>query len=314
MSHSWRPTATLSALRRRAGMLAGAREFFAKRGVLEVETPLLSAAAVTDPQIESLATRVAGLAAPSYLCTSPEYAMKRLLAAGSGDIYQICKVFRDGERGRWHNPEFTLIEWYRLGMDDAALMSEVEAADRRAVGSRSPAGGRGTPELFGGAAAPRRSRCVRRERCGAGGSGGTPRHRLSCRPRSRRQARPVDGAHRRSAIGPRAAELHLRLPRLPGGARAAETRARRRWRRASSSIWMASNWRTASTNSPMRPSSAPGSPGTWSCAARAAKFSRRRTSACWRHWRRGCRIVPEWRWASIAWWRSRWALPGSPTA
>ena len=125
-STAWRPTAALDALRRRAGMLAAAREFFAARGVLEVETPILSAAAVSDPQIESLTTQVAGMAAPAYLCTSPEYAMKRLLAAGSGDIYQICKVFRDGERGRWHNPEFTLLEWYRLGFDDAALMSEVE--------------------------------------------------------------------------------------------------------------------------------------------------------------------------------------------
>jgi lysyl-tRNA synthetase class 2 len=124
---SWRPTATLNALQRRAAMLAAVREFFAGRGVLEVETPILSSAAVSDPQIESLATRVAGMAARSYLCTSPEYAMKRLLAAGSGDIYQICKVFRDAERGRWHNPEFTLIEWYRLGYDDAALMTEVEA-------------------------------------------------------------------------------------------------------------------------------------------------------------------------------------------
>jgi lysyl-tRNA synthetase class 2 len=124
---SWRPTATLNALQRRAALLAAAREFFAGRGVLEVETPILSSAAVSDPQIESLATRVAGMAARSYLCTSPEYAMKRLLAAGSGDIYQICKVFRDAERGRWHNPEFTLIEWYRLGHDDAALMTEVEA-------------------------------------------------------------------------------------------------------------------------------------------------------------------------------------------
>jgi lysyl-tRNA synthetase class 2 len=108
-------------------MSAAARDFFAKRGVLEVETPILSAAAVSDPQIESLTTRVAGMAAPMYLCTSPEYAMKRLLAAGSGDIYQIGKVFRDAERGRWHNPEFTLIEWYRLGFDDSALMTEVEA-------------------------------------------------------------------------------------------------------------------------------------------------------------------------------------------
>jgi elongation factor P--(R)-beta-lysine ligase len=107
-------------------MLAAARTFFADRGILEVETPILSSASVSDPQIESLGTEVAGLGR-FYMGTSPEYAMKRLLAAGSGDIYQICKVFRDAERGRWHNPEFTLIEWYRLGFDDAALMTEVEA-------------------------------------------------------------------------------------------------------------------------------------------------------------------------------------------
>jgi elongation factor P--(R)-beta-lysine ligase len=108
-------------------MLKEARAFFSERGVLEVETPILSAAAVSDPQIESLATQIAGLPGRRYLCPSPEYAMKRLLAAGSGDIYQICKVFRDAERGRWHNPEFTMIEWYRVGLDDAALMDEVEA-------------------------------------------------------------------------------------------------------------------------------------------------------------------------------------------
>jgi elongation factor P--(R)-beta-lysine ligase len=108
-------------------MLETAREFFKSRGVLEVETPILSAAAVSDPQIESLATQIAGLPGRRYLCPSPEYAMKRLLAAGSGDIYQICKVFRDAERGRWHNPEFTMIEWYRIGLDDAALMDEVES-------------------------------------------------------------------------------------------------------------------------------------------------------------------------------------------
>jgi len=111
-------------------MLQKTRQFFEDRGVLEVETPILSAAAVSDPQIESLATRVAGVPGRVYLCPSPEYAMKRLLAAGSGDIYQICKVFRDAERGRWHNPEFTMIEWYRLGLDDAALMDEVEALVR----------------------------------------------------------------------------------------------------------------------------------------------------------------------------------------
>ena len=126
MHSNWQPTAALSALRRRAGMLAELRRFFAARGVLEVETPILSASAGSDPQIESLATSVAGLPGRYYLSTSPEFPMKRLLASGSGDIYQVCKVFRDAERGRWHNPEFTLIEWYRLGLDDAALMSEVE--------------------------------------------------------------------------------------------------------------------------------------------------------------------------------------------
>jgi lysyl-tRNA synthetase class 2 len=124
---SWRPTAPRAALIRRALLLSEVREFFAQRGVMEVETPILSAAAVSDPQLASLATHIAGMQGSHYLHTSPEYAMKRLLASGSGDIYQICKVFRDGERGRWHNPEFTMIEWYRLGFDDAALMSEVEA-------------------------------------------------------------------------------------------------------------------------------------------------------------------------------------------
>jgi len=122
----WRPSAPLGVLRRRAALLGATRAFFAARDVLEVETPVLSAGGVTDPQIESLTTRVAGFPQGFYLSTSPEFPMKRLLAAGSGDIYQICKVFRDGESGRWHNPEFTMIEWYRLGFDDAALMREVE--------------------------------------------------------------------------------------------------------------------------------------------------------------------------------------------
>ena len=107
-------------------MLARTREFFAARRVLEVETPALSRAAVSDPHIESLHTRIKGFERPFFLATSAEFAMKRLIAAGAGDIYQICKVFRDGECGRWHNPEFTLLEWYRLGFDDDRLMSEIE--------------------------------------------------------------------------------------------------------------------------------------------------------------------------------------------
>jgi lysyl-tRNA synthetase class 2 len=118
--------ATLSVLKSRAALLARIRGFLAERQVMEVETPILSAAAVSDPQLHSLKTKVAGTHGARYLQTSPEYAMKRLLAAGSGDIYQICKVFRDEERGRWHNPEFTMLEWYRLGVDDTALMDEIE--------------------------------------------------------------------------------------------------------------------------------------------------------------------------------------------
>jgi lysyl-tRNA synthetase class 2 len=120
--------ATREVLRRRAALLATIRAFFAARNVLEVETPALSTAAVPDLALESLTAGAHTFGERRlYLHTSPEYAMKRLLAAGVGDIYQICRVFRDDELGRWHQPEFTLLEWYRIGWDDNELMREVEA-------------------------------------------------------------------------------------------------------------------------------------------------------------------------------------------
>ena len=126
----WRPTASWSALRRRAQLLEDIRHFFSVRQVLEVDTPILSSAGTVDPHIESVVGWVpqAGRSTPQrrYLHTSPEFAMKRLLAAGSGSIYQICKVFRGDDQGRWHNPEFTLLEWYRVGFDHHALMDEMD--------------------------------------------------------------------------------------------------------------------------------------------------------------------------------------------
>lgn len=121
MADDWLPTASHFALRQRADLYRHIRAFFKARGVLEVETPSLSRHGVTDPYIASLA-----VAGHGWLHTSPEFAMKRLLASGIGSIYQICKVFRAGESGTFHNPEFTMLEWYRLGFDQQQLMSEVE--------------------------------------------------------------------------------------------------------------------------------------------------------------------------------------------
>lgn len=120
----WRPAADAGVIRQRAEMLARARAWFASQAVLEVQTPLLSSAAVSDPAIESIAVST-GSGRRLFLQTSPEYPMKRLLAAGIGDCYQICPVFRDGESGRLHSPEFTMIEWYRVGFGVEDLQRDV---------------------------------------------------------------------------------------------------------------------------------------------------------------------------------------------
>jgi lysyl-tRNA synthetase class 2 len=120
----WRPSATRETLQHRARLLTIARDYFAATGALEVETPSLSRACVTDVNLASVAASVCG--GRYFLHTSPEYSMKRLLSAGFGDIWQAARVYRDGESGRYHCPEFTLLEWYRLGLDHHALMHDIE--------------------------------------------------------------------------------------------------------------------------------------------------------------------------------------------
>lgn len=126
---SWQPSASLEALAMRARQSAFVRDFFAVRQVLEVETPVIGRFGVTDVNLDAIPARVSpgsGEQDPdAWLQTSPEYHMKRLLAAGCGSIFQIARAFRDGERGRRHNPEFSLLEWYRTGFDDQQLMDEV---------------------------------------------------------------------------------------------------------------------------------------------------------------------------------------------
>ncbi|MGQ7274288.1 EF-P lysine aminoacylase EpmA [Marinobacter sp. V034] len=126
---SWQSIASLDALRERAKLLSFVRQFFDARDVLEVETPVMARHGVSDIHIDSVSvdTRPAPCfsGGQCFLQTSPEYHMKRLLACGSGAIYQVFRGFRDGERGPRHNPEFSLLEWYRPGFNDHALMDEV---------------------------------------------------------------------------------------------------------------------------------------------------------------------------------------------
>ncbi len=130
----WQPTASLEMLKTKARLLSKLRDFFAEKDILEVQTPVLSHAGNTEPSIESFVTQQHEnghqLIEPSFLNTSPEFAMKRLLAAGMGSIYQITPAFRQSEQGKRHNSEFTLLEWYRVDFDHHALMGEVNALIR----------------------------------------------------------------------------------------------------------------------------------------------------------------------------------------
>lgn len=142
MQSAWQPTCSVAVLQLRARVLARLRAFFLAKAVLEVETPLLSHTIGTDPNLAFFATDYASSPHSQrlFLQTSPEFAMKRLLASGSGSIYQIGKAFRNGETGRFHNPEFTLLEWYRVGFSLSELMDEIAelilslfAAENRAL-------------------------------------------------------------------------------------------------------------------------------------------------------------------------------------
>ncbi|HGS5157505.1 TPA: elongation factor P--(R)-beta-lysine ligase [Vibrio parahaemolyticus] len=130
MQTNWQPTASIEQLRQRATLIAAIRQFFAERQVMEVDTPAMSHVTVTDIHLHTFQTEFVG---PGYadgsklfFMTSPEFHMKRLLAAGSGCIYQINKAFRNEENGRYHNPEFTMLEWYRVGFDHHKLMDEMD--------------------------------------------------------------------------------------------------------------------------------------------------------------------------------------------
>ncbi len=135
----WRPSSGSAVAQRRAAILQRLRQYFLHSETLEVETPALSRYAASDMQIESLEVSSRLSRTPLYLQTSPEFCMKRLLAAGYPDIYSMCRVFRDGEAGKQHQPEFTMVEWYRLGMGLDQIVADTitaiaAALDRKDLG------------------------------------------------------------------------------------------------------------------------------------------------------------------------------------
>lgn len=124
----WRPSSGADAARRRAQLLRRLRTYFETTEALQVDTPALSRYAVSDPLVETIEACSNLTGSPLYLHTSPEFCMKRLLAAGYPDIFSVCRVFRDGESGRMHQPEFTMVEWYRLGVGLNEIVTDTVAA------------------------------------------------------------------------------------------------------------------------------------------------------------------------------------------
>ena len=135
LSNDWCPSASIETLKQRARILSSIREFFNSRGYLEVETPIMARFGITDVYLSNI--KAIFRDKPYWLQTSPEYHMKRLLAAGSGPIFQLARVFRDDELGRWHNPEFSLLEWYQLGIDHHGLMAEMDLLLQNVLGSKA---------------------------------------------------------------------------------------------------------------------------------------------------------------------------------
>ncbi len=303
---------SITNLRLRANLNRLIREFFHTRNVLEVETPILSVAGNTDPNIESLwldgSVRDEFGRTRRWLRTSPEFAQKRLLAAGVGDCYEIARVFRRGERGRRHNPEFTLLEWYRLGFDHRRLIDEVVELLHgafRLVGRdlRVEVASYADWFLRTTGIDPHRAADAELEAALAGfdvRAADLARddwlnllltHRVEpALPRDTVVALydfPASQASWRSSISRRA------RPRSPG-----YDRGSRRSPSASRSTSTASSLPTAITSSPRSPSSAADSRATSRPAEAAAASSPTWTRICWRRWPRGCRTAPAWRWDS----------------